>query len=88
MTVEILADSVADGERVVPEKFVQNRDIVVDEGLLVPGNLLEEFCMHLRVVDFPRLSLRRIHVMRGNAHALLTRRSQEVPPGAAGRNAI
>jgi hypothetical protein len=52
MTVEILADPVADGERVVPEEFVQDRDIVVDEGLLVTVELLYEFCMDLRIVDF------------------------------------
>jgi len=80
MAVEILADPVADGERIVPEELVQDRDIVIDEGLLVPVELLGELCMHLRIVDFHWLSSRRIRVILGNAKATLPQRGWEDIP--------
>ena len=58
MTVEILADPVADGERVVPEQFVQDCDIVIDEGLLVPVELLVSSactCGLLISIGYPRV---------------------------------
>ena len=73
VAIQVLADAVAQGLRVVPEHFVQHRDIVVDDRLLIAVKLAGDFGQGLRVIDFHR----RLSLNFQSNHSAADRRSPQ-----------